>query len=111
MNSPSKENITEKNNGHRSYKKKERKKKLPVNIILDDSLVKDVKEWELLDKNTKVVTKHFSGANDMKSYMQPTISNNPEYILLHCDTTFLHCDTALGLQLYLKRDFDTGVFL
>ena len=56
-----------------------------MTIILGDSLVKYLKGLELSDKNNKVVTKHFSGAttNDSKLYIQPMISNNPEYILLH----------------------------
>ena len=56
-----------------------------MTIILGDSLVKYLKGLELSDKNNKVVTKHFSGAttNDTKLYIQPMISNNPEYILLH----------------------------
>lgn len=55
-----------------------------MTIILGDSLVKYLKGFELSDKN-KVVTKHFSGAttNDTKLYIQPMISNNREYILLH----------------------------
>ena len=53
--------------------------------------MKDVKWWKLSDENNKVVTKHFSGAttDDMKSYIQPTISNNPEFIALYCGTNDL----------------------
>ena len=60
-------------------------------MILYDSLVKDIKGWELSDESSKVVTKHFSGANttDMKSYLLPTKSRNPENIVLHCGTNDL----------------------
>ena len=54
--------------------KNKTQKKLPVTVILYDSLVKDIKGWELSDESSKVVTKHFSGANttDVKSYLLPT---------------------------------------
>ena len=66
-------------------------KKLPVKVILGDSLVKDVEGWKLSDESNEVVTKYFSGANttDMKSYILPTKSNNPENIVLHCGTNHL----------------------
>ena len=60
-------------------------------MILYDSLVKDIKGWELSDESSKVVTKHFSGANTtyVKSYLLPTKSRNPENIVLHCGTNDL----------------------
>ena len=53
--------------------------------------MKEVKGWELSDENNKVVTKQFSGAttDDMKSYIQPTILNDPECIVLLCGTNDL----------------------
>ena len=53
---------------------------------LGDSLVKDIKGWELSDESNKVVTKHFSGANttELSNYLLPTKSRNPENIFLHC---------------------------
>ena len=58
-------------------------------MILGNSLVKDIKSWELSDESSKVVTKHFSAANmaDMKSYLLPTKS--PENIVLQCGTNHL----------------------
>ena len=58
--------------------------------------MKEVKGWELSDENNKVVTKQFSGAttDDMKSYIQPTISNDPECIVLHCGTNDLRKNTS-----------------
>ena len=62
------------------------KKKLPVTVILGDSIVKEIQGWELSNANNKVVTKQFSRAtnDDMKSYIQPAISNDPEFIVVHC---------------------------
>ena len=64
---PSKENVTRNSNQHILDKKKDSKEKLLVNVTFCDTLVKDVKEWKLSDKNSKIVRKHYSGAvtNDM----------------------------------------------
>ena len=58
--------------------------------------MKKVKWWELPDENNKVVTKEFSGAttDDMTSYIQPTVSNDPECIVLHCGTKDLRQNTS-----------------
>ena len=58
--------------------------------------MKEVKGWDISENKNKVVTKHFNGAttDDMKSYIQPTISNDPEYIVLHCDTNDLRQNTS-----------------
>ena len=60
-------------------------------MILGNSLVKDIKGWELSDESSKVVTKHFTAANmaDMKSYLLPTKSRSPENIVLQCGTNDL----------------------
>ena len=44
----------------------------------------------------KFSTKYYSGAttDDMKSYIQPTISNDPEFIVLHCGTNDLRQNTS-----------------
>ena len=49
-------------------------------------MIKEVKVRELLHENNKDVTKEFSGAttDDMKSYIYPTISNDPDCIVLYC---------------------------
>ena len=54
-------------------------------MTLNNSLVKYIKGWEISDENNKVVTKHFSRANmtDMKSYLLPAKSCNPENIVIH----------------------------
>lgn len=67
-----------------------------MTVILGGSLVKG---WELSNKNNKVVPKHFIGAttNAMKSYIQPTMSNNPEHVLLHCGTSDLMQDISAAV--------------
>ena len=56
-------------------------------LIMKDSIMKEVKGWDISENNSKVVTKHFNGATtDDMSYTQPTISNDSEDIVLHCDT-------------------------
>ena len=49
-------------------------------------MIKEVKVRELSHENNKAVTKEFSGAttDDMKSYIYPTISNDPDCIVLYC---------------------------
>ena len=65
-------------------------------MILDNSLVKYIKGWELSDENNKVVTKHFSRVNmtDMKSYLLPAKSWNPENIVIHWGTDNLKKNSA-----------------
>ena len=65
-------------------------------MILGDSLVKDIKGWELSDESSKVVSKHFGGANttDMKPYLLLTKSRNPENIVLHCSTNDLRKENS-----------------
>ena len=83
------------NNRTTSYKKSNKipkKNKLPVTVILADSVVKDVKVWKLSDDKNKVVVKHFSGAKtkDMESYIIP----NPETIIIHSGTNDLKSDSS-----------------
>ena len=78
------------------YNKIPRKNKLPVTVILGDSIVKDVKGWKLSDDKNKVVAKHFSGAKtkDMESYIIPTLERNPETIIIHSGTNDLKSDSS-----------------
>ena len=59
--------------------------------------MKEVKGWELSNKNNKVVTKEFSGTttDDMKSFQQPTISNDSKCIVLNCSTNDLKQSTSV----------------
>ena len=67
------------------------KRKLPVTVILDDSMVKDIKDWKMLSRTRKVVVKHFSDAKtkDIKSYVIPTVKQKPDNIILHTETNDL----------------------
>ena len=58
--------------------------------------MKEVNEWELSDENNKVVTKQLNRTttDDMTSHIQPTISNDPECIVLHCRTNDLRQNTS-----------------
>ena len=55
------------------------KRKLPVTVILGDSMVKDIKSWKMSNCTRKVVVKHFSGAKtkDMKPTSFQQSSKNP----------------------------------
>ena len=87
------------NNRTTSYKRSNkipRKNKLPVTVILGNSIVKDVKGWTLSDDKNKVAVKHFSGAKtkDMESYIIPTLEQNPETISTHSGTNDLKSDSS-----------------
>ena len=69
--------------------------------------MKEAKGWKLSDESNTVVTKHFNEAttDDMKSYIQPAISNNPEFIVLHWGTNdFWQIGKSL-MQLKLGKRF------
>ena len=94
------------NDQKRAYKrddfkqKNKTQKKLSVTVILSEFLVKYIKSWELYDESNKVVTKHFSGTNttDMKSYPFPTISRNPENIVIHWGTNDLKKENCANIR-------------
>ena len=73
------------------------KNKLPVTVILGDSIVKDVKGWKLSDEKNKVVVKHFIGAKtkDVESYIILNLKQNPETIIIHTGTNGLKSDSSL----------------
>ena len=73
-----------------------RKNKLPVAVILGDSVVKGVNGWKLSDEKNKVVVKHFSGARakGMESYIIPTLEQNPKTIIIHYGTNDLKSDSS-----------------
>ena len=51
-------------------------------------MVKDLKEWELLNDKQKVVAKSFriEKASHMHWYAKPNIEKNPENIIIHYGT-------------------------
>ena len=55
-------------------KDKKNRKSRDVTVILGDSIIKDVKGWELTDDSNKVAVKSFCGAttNQMKWHVKPT---------------------------------------
>ena len=57
------------------------KRKLPVTVILGDSMVKDIKGWKMSRSTCKVIVKHFSGAKskDMKTYVIPAVLTISSY--------------------------------
>ena len=67
------------------------KRKLPVTVILGDSMVKDIKGWKILGRTRKAVVKHFSCAKfkDINSYVIPTVEQKPDNIILHTTTNDL----------------------
>ena len=73
------------------------KNKLPVTVILRDSIVKDVKGRKLSDEKNKVVVKHFIEVKtkDVESYIIPNLKQNPETIIIHSGTNCLKSDRTL----------------
>ena len=67
------------------------KRKLPVTVILGDSMIKDIKGWKMSHCTHKVILKHFSSAKtkDMKSYIIPTVEQKLDNIILHTGTNKL----------------------
>ncbi len=62
--------------------------------FVGDSMLKDVKGWELNDRcgsHESVYVKSFSGSTvcDMESYIKPTIDRKPDCIVLHVGTNDL----------------------
>ena len=54
-------------------------------------MVKDMKGWKMSSRTGKVVVKHFSGAKaeDIKSYVIPTVEQKLDNIILHTGTNDL----------------------
>ena len=76
-------------------KDKKNRKSRDVTVILGDSIIKDVKGWELTDNSNKVVVKSFRGAttSQMKWHVKPTTEQNPKNIILHCGTNDINDDS------------------
>ena len=75
-------------------KDKKFRKSRDITVILGDSIIKDVKGWELMDDSNKVVVKSFDGAttSQMKWHVKPTTKQNPKNIL-HCSTNDINDDS------------------
>ena len=63
----------------------------PITVICGDSIVKNVRGWELSGAANKVVVKSSSGAttSDMEDYLKPIIRKEPENVILHVGTNDL----------------------
>jgi len=63
-----------------------------VTVIIGDSIIKDVKGWQL-SKSTKerIVVNPFPGAtsDDMSNYVIPSVQRKPNRIILHVGTNDL----------------------
>ena len=72
----------------RRQKIKKNRKFRDVTVILGDSIIEDVKGWELTDESNKVVVKSFRAAttNQTKWCVKPTTVQNPKNFSLHCGT-------------------------
>ena len=88
-----------------------------VTVLVGDSIIKDIKGWEISDRENKFVVRHFPGAktDDMISYVVPKIKQNPETIAIHSGTNDLKtekdhrkiADNILGLAHQCKADDNT----
>ena len=75
-------------NSKKEIKDKKTRKSRDVTVVLGDSIIKDVKGWELTDDSNKVVVKSSRGGitSQMKWHIKPTTEQNPKNIILHCGT-------------------------
>ena len=80
---------------HKSETKKRNEKGRSVTVVVGDSIVKKVKCWELSTKDDLFVVRSFpdAKADDMESYIKPTLKNKPEPIIIHCGTNGLKNST------------------
>ena len=93
------DNVTKRNRIKKKSKSNENKNnhERTVVTILGDSIVKDVRGWDLSNEKKKVIVKSFSGAttNCMRSHVIPTKEQNPDVIILHCGTNDLRKNDTL----------------
>ena len=71
-----------------------------ITVILGDSMVKDLKGWELSNDKQKVIVKSFRGAKMRRLYWhaKPTIEKPLENITIQCDTN----DTSKKIRIRKK---------
>ena len=64
--------------------------KKPVTVIAGDSMIQNIRGWDLSD-TSKVVVKSFSGATteDMEDFLKPVLRKEPEQLILHVGTNDL----------------------
>ena len=65
-------------------------------VILGDSMIKNLKSWEMSKKvkNASVCVRPFSGAKVrcMKDHIKPSLRENPDHVILHVGTNDLDSD-------------------
>ena len=93
--------------GNANTTNNEVKKRNRSTIIVGDSLVKNIKGWELKERcssNENIHVRSFSGATtkDMNSGIQPTIDRSPDCILLHVGTNDLANKTKTEVEITKK---------
>ena len=111
-------NVSDNRLAKRQRYQNNKKKKKSIHII-GDSIIKEIKGWDLSDKNNSVVIKTFPGASTkcMKSYIQPTTDKNPDVVVLHCGTNDLRSNIKpeelgkriVDLALSIKKEKKRGV--
>ena len=62
--------------------------------MLGDSMIKNLKGWEMSKKLKNVYVRHFAGAKVrcMKDHIKPTLREKPNFIVLHVGTNDLVSD-------------------
>ena len=78
------------NSAPKNKRNKNDKNKI-VTAFVGGSMIKDVYGWELSDRQEKVVVKHFSGSTteDLKTYIQPPLKRDPDWVIIHVCTNDL----------------------
>ena len=70
-------------------------------MILADSIIKNIKGWEISRKlqNANAYVRHFLGAkvHCMKDYLKPSLRENPDHFVLHVGTNDLDSDRSPDL--------------
>ena len=62
-----------------------------MTVIVGDSMVKNVRGWDLSNQKNKVIVKSFSGATteDMEDYLKPILRKEPKNLILYVGTNDL----------------------
>ena len=92
-------NSNRKIHSKKEMKNKKIRKPRDVTVILGDSIINDVKGWELTDDSNKVVVKTFRGTttSQIKCHVKPTTEQNPKNVILHCGTNNINAQQTFVL--------------
>ena len=79
-----------------SIKDEKNKKKKKRVVVLGDSMIKNLKSWEMSKriKNANVCVRAFTGAKVrcMKDHLKPSLRESPDHFILHVGTNDLDSD-------------------